>query len=95
MLPTLFCVGRRAFLGGLVGLWDAQKADLASRDRGVCYVRHADHDEWWADTRYWADDGIHPNDAGYRVWGEHIGRSILRHVELRRAASNDRFATRN
>ena len=30
----------------------------------------------------WASDGIHPNDEGYRIWGEHIGMSIVRQALL-------------
>ena len=39
--------------------------------------------EWWAAREYWAEDGIHPNDAGYRIWGEHIAESITRQLGLR------------
>ena len=31
----------------------------------------------WASARYWAADGIHPNDEGYRIWGEHIAQGVL------------------
>ena len=39
--------------------------------------------EWWAAREYWAEGGIHPNDAGYRIWGEHIAESITRQLGLR------------
>ena len=58
-------------------VWDEQKAVLGQTLRSVAFVRNADADEWWSAQRYWAVDGIHPNDEGYRVWGEHIGGAIL------------------
>ena len=55
-------------------------------------MRNAEHEEFelevdgvrgrWSDRRWWSDDGVHPNDDGYRVWGEHIGRGILHHAGL-------------
>ena len=32
--------------------------------------------------RYWAADGIHPSDEGYRVWGEYIAQNIVRQAPL-------------
>ena len=61
----------------LAALWDRQKLALASNAKQVRYVRNAEGDEWWSARRYWASDGIHPNDEGYRIWGEHIAASIL------------------
>ena len=29
------------------------------------------------DKLYWARDGIHPNNKGYTVWGEHIAQGIV------------------
>jgi len=43
-------------------------------------VRNAERDEWWSAKQYWAVDGIHPNDEGYRIWGEHIADGILSHL---------------
>ena len=37
-------------------------------------------DRWGASI--WAKDGIHPNDEGYRIWGEHIAKSIVRQALL-------------
>ena len=42
---------------------------------------HAEQDEWQSAKKYWAVDGIHPNDEGYRVWGEHIAHDILPHLQ--------------
>ena len=39
-------------------------------------VRNAEGTEWWASDKYWAPDGIHPNDEGYRIWGEHIAHVV-------------------
>ena len=64
------------FLETLAGLWDEQKRALAQGVRRVSFVNHAEGDEWWAADRYWAADGIHPNDEGYRVWGEHIAQAV-------------------
>ena len=36
----------------------------------------------WSTQRYWAADGVHPSDEGYRVWGEHIGTAIVRQAML-------------
>ena len=43
-----------------------------------------------AQRRYWADDGIHPSDEGYRVWGEHIGMSMLKQALLGAAVAERR-----
>ena len=64
------------FLETLAGLWDEQKRALAQGVRRVSFVNHVEGDEWWAADRYWAADGIHPNDEGYRVWGEHIAQAV-------------------
>ena len=58
----------------------------APPDGKICFVRNATNDGWWSGRRYWASDGIHPNDEGYRVWGEHIGSSILKEALLPAAA---------
>ncbi len=77
-------------LAWLAGLWDEQKERLASfsaarplsgegSGRGrISFVKNATDNEWWASRAYWAEDGIHPNDEGYRIWGTHIGMDILR-----------------
>uniref|UniRef100_A0A7S0NYU3 SGNH hydrolase-type esterase domain-containing protein n=1 Tax=Calcidiscus leptoporus TaxID=127549 RepID=A0A7S0NYU3_9EUKA len=70
----------QSFLGRVAALWDEQKAHLAHRLRCVAYVRNAERDEWWSGKQYWAVDGIHPNDEGYRIWGEHIAHGILPHL---------------
>jgi len=70
-----------SFLGRLAGLWDEQKNLVSQHVRRVCFVRNAECDEWWAGKQYWATDGIHPNDAGYRIWGEHIAQSIAQHLQ--------------
>ena len=38
--------------------------------------------EAWGQRSYWARDGIHPNDKGYTVWGEHIAQGIVRQALL-------------
>ena len=43
--------------------------------------------------RFWAKDGIHPNDEGYRVWGEFIGSAILQQALLAPAAAAPRAAS--
>uniref|UniRef100_A0A7S4F7Z2 SGNH hydrolase-type esterase domain-containing protein n=1 Tax=Chrysotila carterae TaxID=13221 RepID=A0A7S4F7Z2_CHRCT len=68
------------FLAPLAALWDEQKLITAQRVRRVCFVRNAERDEWWSAKQYWAVDGIHPNDEGYRIWGEHIADGILSHL---------------
>ena len=60
----------------LAGLWDEQKRAIAERLRRVCFVNNADGAEWCEAPRYWAPDGIHPNDEGYRIWGEYIAHSV-------------------
>ena len=65
------------FLHGLAALWDDQKRSLAHSLRRVRFVQNAEGTEWWASARYWAADGIHPNDEGYRIWGEHIAQGVL------------------
>uniref|UniRef100_A0A7S3BQ24 SGNH hydrolase-type esterase domain-containing protein n=1 Tax=Haptolina ericina TaxID=156174 RepID=A0A7S3BQ24_9EUKA len=69
----------------LASWWDQEKEDLAQHVRGVSFVRHAEKDETYSHPMYWASDGIHPNDLGYRIWGEHIGLSILKEVLLPKA----------
>jgi len=64
----------------LASWWDEEKERLAAHVRKVTYVRNAESDEWWCERKYWAADGIHPNDEGYRVWGEHIGRTIAQQL---------------
>ena len=32
-------------------------------------------------------DGVHPNDEGYKVWGEHIASCIMRQALLSPAAA--------
>ena len=48
----------------------------------VCFVDDgsADGDRWGASI--WAKDGIHPNEEGYRIWGEHIAKSIVKQALL-------------
>lgn len=48
----------------------------------VCFVDDgsAEGDRWGASI--WAKDGIHPNEEGYRIWGEHIARSIVKQALL-------------
>jgi len=68
--------------------WDEQKESLALRAsekanalslRRVCFVRNiVDTDGTCSAQRYWARDGVHPNDEGYAKWGEHIGSCIVR-----------------
>lgn len=66
-------------------LWDDQKQRLVeelqhtARDGGrrVAFVPPGEED-WWSLPRYWAVDGIHPNDEGQRIWGEHIAAHIVR-----------------
>lgn len=70
----------------LAGLWDEQKRAIAERVRRVCFVNNADGTEWWEAPRYWAQDGIHPNDEGYRIWGEHIAHALS--TSLRNQASH-------
>ena len=74
----------RPMLGWLSGLWDEQKEALHDRARRVSFVRNAvdDADGPWSKRSNWAVDGIHPNDEGYKIWGEHIGRSIMRQALL-------------
>ena len=62
----------------LAGLWDEQKRALAQGRPRVSFVRNAEGTEWWTAKTYWAADGIHPNDEGYRIWGEHIAQSVAR-----------------
>lgn len=64
----------------LAGWWDQEKERLAAHVRKVAFVRNAEADEWWCQRKYWAADGIHPNDEGYRIWGEHIGQSIAQQL---------------
>lgn len=67
-------------LNSLASLWDEQKRVVAQDGsvlQRVRFLRNAEGDEWWSAKQYWAVDGIHPNDAGYRIWGEHIARGIL------------------
>jgi len=75
-------------LSSFAGLWDEQKKRLSDRELSrVWYVRSVEADSDLAaqnmEAAYWADDGIHPNDAGYKLWGEHIGRGVMRHLEER------------
>jgi len=70
----------------LAGLWDEQKRAIAERLRRVCFVNNADGAEWCEAPRYWAPDGIHPNDEGYRIWGEHIAHALS--TSLRNQASH-------
>ena len=87
----------RAVLGALAARWDEQKAALAEASERtasraassraamrVSFVRNksAAEDAEWAQVRYWARDGIHPNDAGYTIWGEHIAQGIMRQALL-------------
>ena len=63
----------------LAALWDQQKAALAARAPRVSFVDVIVNVTHRGDAqRYWAQDGVHPNDEGYRVWAEHIGTSIVR-----------------
>eukprot|EP00967_Tisochrysis_lutea_P004601 scaffold5429_cov32-Tisochrysis_lutea.AAC.3 len=64
----------------MAAAWDCQKESLAASITRVCYVRNAEADEGWAEAAYWAKDGIHPSDEGYRVWGEYIGDTLLNHL---------------
>ena len=82
----------RPLITTLASWWDDQKAALAERAsalaaRRICFVHNATNDAWWARKRYWAADGVHPNDEGYQVWGEHIGKSILTQALLSRPAA--------
>lgn len=65
----------------LAALWDQQKLEISQRVRRVCFVR-GDVGEEASQRRYWAADGIHPSDEGYRVWGEHIGQGIVKQLGL-------------
>ena len=66
----------QSFLHSLAGLWDDQKRALAHCLPRVRFVQNAEGTEWWTADCYWAADGIHPNDEGYRIWGEHIAQSV-------------------
>jgi len=78
----------------LADKWDEQKKALADRARStgakvrrIAFVRNTTDDEFHdcvgdASASYWAVDGIHPNDEGYRIWGEHIGQGIVRQALL-------------
>ena len=73
--------------------WDDQKVALAERahalqskiqGKRICFhgKEEDEDDSWWGRKRYWAADGIHPNDEGYRIWGEHIGAGIIKQALL-------------
>ena len=60
-------------LRGLSGRCAARRGDARRRNNveGFYEIR-----------RYWAADGIHPNDEGYQLWGEHIGMAVVRQALL-------------
>ena len=73
--------------------WDDQKVALAERahalqskiqGKRICFhgKEEDEDDSWWGRKVYWAADGIHPNDEGYRIWGEHIGAGIIKQALL-------------
>ena len=69
-------------LAHLAGLWDEQKEALHDHARRIAFVRNASDPGGYATPDYWAVDGIHPNDEGYRLWGEHIAQAIVRQALL-------------
>ena len=71
--------------GGGGGGGGAAAADAGLRpagERRVAFVSPGG-EPWWSGRQYWAVDGIHPNDDGYRIWGEHIAQQILGQALLR------------
>mmetsp|Transcript_4058 Transcript_4058/g.6772 ORF Transcript_4058/g.6772 Transcript_4058/m.6772 type:complete len:335 (+) Transcript_4058:35-1039(+) len=84
-----------SFTSHLAALWDEQKFLISkSLPRRVCFVKNAQEDDWYSASKYWAIDGIHPSDEGYRVWGEHIGTSIVDHL-LHRRSTDQQFPKRD
>ena len=81
-------VTMRMLLANIASLWDEQKEALASKlpNMGgrISFVRNqpAEDAAFWHEVQYWARDGIHPNDKGYTVWGEHIAQGIVRQALL-------------
>ena len=45
--------------------------------RRIDFVGNPTGDPRLHERGFWATDGIHPSDAGYRVWAEHIANGIL------------------
>ncbi len=77
-------------LAKIAAMWDEQKEAVAQRissglcDGRVCFVRNAAESRCldWAHQRYWARDGIHPSDEGYRIWGSYIAEEIVRQLGI-------------
>lgn len=80
-------VTMRMLLANIAALWDEQKealCKLPNMGGRISFVRNqpAEDAAFWHEVQYWARDGIHPNDKGYTVWGEHIAQGIVRQALL-------------
>ena len=62
----------------------AVRSQWKEEEKGVDEEGSATWKQRLVDTqrKLWAKDGIHPNDEGYRIWGEYIGSYILRQALL-------------
>lgn len=84
--------------------WDAQKQRLASTAaagaaaaRRVLFVGQPDIglDSQQARRELLSWDGVHPNDAGYAKWADHLANEVLPHLrQIVHGAAGGRAASR-
>ena len=93
MEPTRFPEPLRAFVLFLAEVYDEEKARLATLEnrRGagggsVLFIPKPSV-RWWKRVHeehgsVMSDDGVHPNEVGYRIYGHWLGQAVSKHLIL-------------
>jgi hypothetical protein len=82
--PTQFPEPLRTLVIHLGAVFDAQKERIASELPGVVYLAKPER-AWWRRVHLEvgeviAEDGVHPNERGYTVYGQFLGSAVARHL---------------
>ena len=92
-LPLHWCLGfpqpLRSVLVSVASVWDGRKALLAREHDFIDYVPVLERPAVaYSEMKdHVAADGVHPNEKGYRVWGEVIAQAVVQRL---RAAKRHR-----